>query len=350
MKNQLLKRMSAMLMAGAMVVAMSGMSVCAEKSTQSFTPTITKKITKNANVYAPSTDFTFTIEPGAAVAGTESTPAINAGPVGGAKFENEDGIITSTPKQEDILATTVTAGTKTITIDEKKFSVPGIYRYVVKEENGNYSGLTYTTEEKYFDVHVTVNGEGTKSFAYGFVSKDNPLVKDSGIFTNDYDSNGERLHNLKVTKNVTGNQGQTGKDFEFTLKVDGADGEQYYVVFADNRTPITLVSGTAATITLSDDQSVTIYGLSEDDAYTVTETPYTSEGYKTTYKIDNGSAVTGNKANGTISADTTVTFENNKNVDTPTGIVAAYAPYILMVVVAGAAVVLFLRRRNRAEF
>ena len=147
------------------------------------------------------------------------------------------------------------------------------------------------------------------------------------------------VSDLTISKTVAGNQGDKTKDFTFTIKVDGADGEKYYV----NGTT-TLVSGTPADITLKNGESVTIYGLSEDDEYTVTETDYTADGYTTT--ID---GTEGREKSGTISADTNVAFVNTKNATTPTGIVMNIAPYVLMVAVAAVLAVVFLRKRNTFE-
>ena len=91
-------------------------------------------------------------------------------------------------------------------------------------------------------------------------------------------------------------------------------------------------------------ESVIIYGLSEDDEYTVTETDYTADGYTTT--ID---GTEGREKSGTISADTNVAFVNTKNATTPTGIVMNIAPYVLMVAVAAVLAVVFLRKRNTFE-
>lgn len=96
----------------------------------------------------------------------------------------------------------------------------------------------------------------------------------------------------------------------------------------------------AKIITLKDGQSATIHGLSVTDTYSVEEADYTSDGYTTT--------VDGAKS-GTISEDKTVTFTNEKNASTPTGIMMNVAPYVLMVAVAAVLAVVFLRRKNNFE-
>lgn len=88
-------------------------------------------------------------------------------------------------------------------------------------------------------------------------------------------------------------------------------------------------------------QSATIYGLSKNDKYTITEANYSSDGYATTVNGESG-----REATGTIEADTTISFVNSKNAGTPTGVLMDIAPYAIMIVLAGVCVVLFLRKKN----
>lgn len=344
MKRSMKSRVSAAAAAGMLMTAMLGMQVSATDvpgdgvSGGDKEATLTKNILKEENVYAPSETFRFTIAPGTGVPATGNSDAIYAGPVGGAMLEKPT--ITSTPAGSDIGKTTVTAGTTDISTDITKFDRPGIYRYVVKETAGNYEGITYTIEEKYFDVYVVNGADGKLEISsYAFVSKDNNKVKDDGIFTNDYTGTSD----VTVRKEVTGNQGDKRKDFSFTLKVDGAAGEQYYVTFSDGRAPITLAAGEAQTITLSHDQTAEIFGLSSGDTYTVTEADYSADGYTTTI----GGNET-NTASGTTAEDKLVTVVNDKGAVTPTGIVMNVVPYLLMAVIAGITALVFFRRKREA--
>ena len=364
MEKRMLKKVSTVTAAGMMMTAMLGMQVSAAESsgtdaTVKKNPTITKQITKENNVYAPNTTFKFTIVPGTAVPASNGKDAVYAGPEGGAVLET--GVIASTPADSDIGKTTITAGTTSIKVNEDVFTTgtnarPGIFRYVVSEvatdSNGKkYEGVAYSTEKKYFDVYVTSDDDGNLEVSsYMFVDKDDSKSKDGGIFTNDYSSTHDTLKDLTVKKEVTGNQGNRNKDFEFTLKVDGAVGEKYYVTFSDKRTPITLVSGTAETITLKDNQTATITGLSESDKYTVTEASYVEDGYTTT--IDGAETTT---ATGTIKkvegeteklVDKNITVVNNKTTVSPTGIFLHVAPYIALIGAAIASSLLFFRRKR----
>lgn len=369
MEKRMLKKVSTVTAAGIMMTAMLGMQVSAAESSDSEAavkknPTITKQITKESNIYAPKTTFKFTVAPGTAVPAGENQEAIYAGPANGVTLDKD--VIASVPADSDIGNEKITVGTTKLNVNESVFTKgedakPGIFRYVVSEaatdNDGNkYEGVAYTTEQKYFDVYVTSDDDGNLEVSsYLFVDKNNPESKGEGVFTNDYSSHHDTLKDLTVKKEVTGNQGNRNKDFKFTIKVDGAAGEQYYVTFSDGKAPTTLVSGEAKTITLKDNETAKIFGLSETDEYTVTEASYADDGYTTT--IDNEEKLT---ATGTIKKDTearttaangdkNITVVNDKTTNSPTGIFLHVAPYIALIGAAIASSLLFFRRKRAKD-
>ena len=369
MEKRMLKKVSTVTAAGIMMTAMLGMQVSAAESSDSEAavkknPTITKQITKESNIYAPKTTFKFTVAPGTAVPAGRNQKAIYAGPANGVTLDKD--VIASVPADSDIGNEKITVGTTKLNVNESVFTKgedakPGIFRYVVSEaatdNDGNkYEGVAYTTEQKYFDVYVTSDDDGNLEVSsYLFVDKNNPESKGEGVFTNDYSSHHDTLKDLTVKKEVTGNQGNRNKDFKFTIKVDGAAGEQYYVTFSDGKAPTTLVSGEAKTITLKDNETAKIFGLSETDEYTVTEASYADDGYTTT--IDNEEKLT---ATGTIKKDTearttaangdkNITVVNDKTTNSPTGIFLHVAPYIALIGAAIASRLLFFRRKRAKD-
>ena len=333
--------------------------------------TITKNITKDADAYAPATTFNFEVKPWSTQA--DEGALIQAGPVGGVYFDIVEGekvytgSINSAPSNEDVDGnndTLVVAGTDLLTVDESVMlkQNPGIYRYEVKEvvpEDGNkYDGITYSTEVKYFDVYVTIDDttkEKTVS-AYMFTDEEAETGKDDGVFENKYDGENGAVKELKVKKELDGNQASPAEEFTFNITINSADGEQYKIVKTDvngeteaitsgDATVTYLVSGQAATFTLQGGEYVTVYGLSPNDTYTVSENDYSDLGYTTTIKVDEEEQQS--VSNKTISgADDTVTFINYRESTTPTGIVMNVAPYALLVVVAVAGCFVFLRKRN----
>ena len=345
MEKRMLKKVSTVTAAGIMMTAMLGMQVSAAESSDSETtvkktPMITKQITKESNIYAPKTTFKFTVAPGTAVPAGENQKAIYAGPAKGVTLDND--VIASVPADSDIGNEKITVGTTKLNVNESVFTTgenakPGIFRYVVSEaaadNDGNkYEGVAYTTEQKYFDVYVTSDDDGNLEVSsYLFADKNNPESKDEGVFTNDYSSHHDTLK-------------------EFTLNVAGAAGEKYYVTFSDSRTPITLVSGQPQTITLKDDQTAKIWGLSKTDKYTVTESSYADDGYTTTIDNVKTSTTAGTIATGAgttaDNGDKNITVVNDKTTNSPTGIFLHVAPYIVLIGAAIASSLLFFRRKR----
>lgn len=84
---------------------------------------------------------------------------------------------------------------------------------------------------------------------------------------------------LVISKTVAGNDGDPTKSFDFTVTFAGAPGVYNYTGTGGAASG-TIASG--GTISLAHGQGIIIAGLPADAIYTVTETNYASEGYKTT--------------------------------------------------------------------
>ena len=385
--NKYARRLAAALMTGAMMVSMMGMTAMAEEPAAPTKPVqlITKVLNKDKNLYSPKVNFEFTISPAdvtecKTITGADgSSVKVEPGPEGGVLFSvngetSTTGTIESNPDKGTVTDPTVILGSLSIDTDTSEFSSVGIYRYKIVEIKGNYPGVTYgvgeTEEEidasrtKYLDVHVTTeNGELT--YIYTIIDDlDNPLAKGDGEFTNSYKKENGSLYDLTVEKKVTGNQALMTDTFNFEIKVQSdTAGEKFKVVVYRNATEgkevvkaydITgeISDPVATEIELQNGQWAEIYGLSAGDFYTVTETGAESgelDQYKTTIAAT-GTVPTiddsDRSAEGSLDVDTTVTFTNTRNVDTPTGVILNIAPYILMVALAGVLAFFFLRKRH----
>lgn len=368
---------------GAMVLTMGGMTAFAmnpgeEPNEPVVSPTtperpgnfvteITKIIRKRENVYAPKATFKFTASGGVEISGANlgdaAIPSITI---------SNDGILTSVPTEETLTKPSYEVGKLAITVNGD-YPAPGKYRYTITEEgaqDGNAEGIKYDVTPRNFDVIVASVNDGTKEapnyvnkvVAATFVTEDGNS-KDWGKIWNGYgfepgSENPEPntdVNDLTITKVVAGNQGNKSEDFTFSIKVTDEDNnsEQYYVMYnesnATKRENFTLKSGeTDKTVTLKHGESVTITGLSNSDKYEVTEMLNSAEGYTTTVQINSGDVVTalGTTERTMGATNTTVTVTNTKDVTTPTGIVLSFAPYILLVALAGVFGVLFLRRKK----
>ena len=178
---------------------------------------------------------------------------------------------------------------------------------------------------------------GVKSIAAVIVDGADENSKTDFSFTNTYATN-----NMTVKKVITGNQANLSGEWEFEITVSGQAGEK----FATSK-DVVLESGVPTKVKLGHNQTITIYGLSESDTYTVKEVKANTDGYVTTI---NGEATDNGETSGNAkAADVSIEYKNKKDIATPGGVIMTIAPYALMVVLAGAFAVVFLSRRNRAE-
>lgn len=312
------------------------------------TATFHKVLTVENGVKVPPATFSFKITQGVA----DPTKAIDAG-IQAANVTVSDAIFNTTDTVADGKVT------KPFTVDfsEVNWTAPGVYHYVLTETQGNQDGIKYDT--KNYDLYVTVvydkDGTNLKVDSYKMIDPNgDDADKDDGNINNSYET-----ANLTLKKEVKGNQGDKNKEFTFTVNItDAVPGTVYAVDLtnANSAGPAEITVNTdgkaTATYNLSNNEFVVIKGLTEKTNYTITETDYSGEGYKTTYKVGAGEATGGNAytADDMGTVDTSVTFTNTKNGTVPTGILLETAPYMILgaVVLAGI-VVLFVTRRRRSH-
>lgn len=362
-RSKLACRLASALLTGAMVVSMGGLTAFAEETPvipiSGNEITLTKTVTRSNNALYPNTSFTFTVTPeGTAGQPIDDTgnPVIYGGVTGGVSFGTDADTITVTPDD------TAESFTTKLTLNVSVFDTPGVYRYKVAETPGDYDGMIYQDDYYYLDVYV-VNGENGKVIdgvtAHKVTENEDGTTTvaeaKSGLdFTNTHTTN-----TLTVTKIITGNQAYTDGEFNITITVTGQAGEKFASNYTDaNGNTVTFETGVSQTVTLGNNDSVIIYGLSKSDTYTVVENDekvttdnYTVSYYDGVYDAANPEthkvAGINNLAEGT--EDKNVTVVNEKDFATPTGVAMTFAPYILLVAAAGVFAVLFLRRR-REEF
>lgn len=372
-RKRLLSMAAAVLMAGATMVA-AVPAQAANVPAQGGTKTFNKYLVMDADANVPNATSEFTITPGRAVDATADTPAIYAGigtpMINSAIFTPGDTTTPGTPTNPD--ESDKKYATKTVTVDFSSisFTAPGIYRYIITEKPSTDSAITNdATTTRTLDAYVKYKtGSETELEVTDYVlheGSDNPnIATKSAGFTNTYTTN-----NLTLTKNVTGNQGNRDKYFEFTVNITDAVAGTVYTVDLSNAetTPSvdgeesktnqsSLIVGEDGTVTaiyyLKDDQSIVIQGITAETKYQITESDYSKDGYTTTYTLDSGSAESGNTfAEQTMgNASHTVLFTNNKTGVVPTGILLETAPYLILgVIVIAGVIALFVTRRRRAN-
>lgn len=359
-KNEIMKRLSAIILAGTMTFAMGTsvfateqayepMPLCETKIpgviTKPTTITLTKTVTAGDNVKAPNTSFTFSVAPADQETDAKGVVTAYAGITDGLKFGLNKNTITFTPSDTSFTKTTE------ISIDKTKFTIPGVYHYQVKENKGSYDGMTY--DSTIYDVYVYVENDTNSSNGLIVSAVESKKAESNNVelmcekpkcdisFENTYTTN-----KLTLKKVITGNQAHKSKEFKFTLTINGAAGEKYTAVNGDNSQELT--SGTSVDYYLGNDETVVIYGLSANDTYTIVEEDCSKDGYETTITGD-GTVDTTNKLEVTGTegtADKAVTYTNTKQVNPPTGIITNVLPYVLMVVTAAGLAFVFLRKRE----
>ncbi|MDO4615115.1 MAG: FctA domain-containing protein [Lachnospiraceae bacterium] len=344
MKNMRAK-LAAAILAGAMAVSSMGVTAMAEDKVPAKELKITKTITKEDTTYAPVETFTFKVESGAA----------NNNFNGETVYAGVENGLTAGDIAFDGTKTEAT-GESTLTVDSSKFTKPGVYHYVLSENKGSNNMMTY--DEKQYDIYVYVYADGTApevvAVEKGAENADNKVG--SLDFSNDYDKETDRTHDVTVTKTITGNQSVPTNTYNFEYKVTStSDNELTYTAEVNGKkVEGGIVKGQTYTATLTNNGTIKIYGLTENDTVEIYEVDKDAnqDGYTTTVKDADG--VTANDKGTGVSGEVTkdgakATVDNNKNTSTPTGIVMTYAPYILIAALACAFAAVFLRRRNREE-
>lgn len=313
--------------------------------------TIASKLTMDENAMVPNVMFNYSIAPASEneLTSTGGMP-VTAG-VDGAVSLSPDSVDYSDKKwkHENADGTTTINAQLSAVLDAPKFKAPGIYRYKITQQKPVLDGLEVTHEALFLDVYVENNGTGYVVNGCTLSAEAGSGKKTDG-FVNNY-----ATHKLTITKDVAGNQGDKNKDFEFTVTIEGTDGETYkYGTVKNGVTTMnqtTIKSGATFTETLKHGESVIVYGLSPADEFTVTEANYHNDGYKTSYKIvGDASSIEGNSiTKEAIGAfDTTVIFTNTKDATVPTDVIRTVAPYVAIVAFAAVMGVVFFRpRRNR---
>lgn len=160
----------------------------------------------------------------------------------------------------------------------------------------------------------------------------------------------EDWFNFSVTK-TDGEVVDVDKDTDETTTEEGyafrlQNGDTVILINLKPGDVIQLFEQTSASGYKIDDNNtrVHIYGLSNGDAYTVTENAANSDGYVTT--IDGSSTENGVKSGSFANSNVTVAYTNTRDAVSPTGLIMDIAPYVLLVVVAAAGCFVFLRKRR----
>lgn len=385
MKHGFFSKALTLCLAVALLLAVAAPALAVDNTPISYAanPTFTKRLTmESADVPTPEETFTFTITPGAAIAGSTTTPNVLAGPQNAAGDKPSIAAVSFTAGEAKATGQAYVDKTVTIDFTDVSFTAPGVYRYVVTETKPNPAapGVTYDETPRYLDVYVT-------SDAAGVLTINNTLILHTGIDVkpnvggdyNDPDTTVKDLivkntyatQKVTLSKTVTGNQGDRAKHFLFKVTISGAPGGTQFSVAGSSADvslttkPTDAATGdptpSGATLTmpatgdleanyyLKSGESIVIDGLAPGVLYTVQEVLEDGEGYTTTAEVNAAGVTLTNKAipqETADDADDTVAYTNDRTGTVPTGILMDVAPYALLVAFAGVALLMLTRKRK----
>ena len=332
-----------------------------DASAEDNTVTITKNYQlTNAGTVSPAETFSFTIErtrvsDAAAGVTKENMPCPKIGSVTYAK--GEAGSVTSS---------------KDITVTLPAYTSVGVYTYTIKEVIPALptAGVTYRTEDitlvitvvevKGKKVVAAVHCETPMDASNKVDNKDDVIIDGTktDTFVNTYSAG-----NVEITKVVTGNLGDKTKYFDVTITLALDSSKDYSGVSitangsalswrdTDGTTtnPTTInVNNPTAIFHIKDGETVVISNIPYGVTYTVTETDYSDYTETIGRPVDvdadkDGITVAVNKID---SAKESVTVTNHKQGEVDTGINLDNMPYIVLLGIAAAGMILFLARKR----
>ena len=260
-----------------------------------------------------------------------------------------------------------------VTIDFSKvtFNEPGIYRYLVTQKSladaSSYTMDTNTT--RILDVYVYWDDteSALKISQYVLRNKvgDEDTAKTSGFKAT--------FNTVKVTlvNTVSGNESRTDQYFTYTLSFylptgmkakvttsskDATTSAITYVV--SDKTDSSNKSYAQCTVKLAAGDSITISGLpvmtnmtGSTDSTTLTYTPTVAANGKGSNAVGEnlGTTNTTEILKGILTADATVTVNNDKGGIIPTGVIIQVAPYATVALAGFAGLIVLARRKKSKE-
>lgn len=338
-----------------------------------------------SNVSVPNATFTYTLTGATVADGGENVPIGATGK--NVEVKPGTGTITGTISDTaEFSSEDVSSGNGDVHNVEESVSIPlttaptegsvlsfsevGVYKYKLTQSLASASSVDFKLTAKTDRlVYLYVARIGSEYKVTGVVMVDDTTyssTKSSGVFTNYYLLEGDPdnpddkptvvQNNLTVTNTVSGAMGDKSEPFTFNISIENsADANKKYSYIVTKTTgdqpTQTMGVGDANKISgleLTNGESITIYGLTTADTFTVTQTDAGRDGYTTKIDGTENSTITATLTAGSDGKlqSKTVAFTNERNAIAPTGLVMNVAPYVLLVLVAAGAGYVFLRKRE----
>lgn len=281
--------------------------------------------TDDTGARAPAQTITFTVGTGVASEGGKNPPTIT---IASAVFAEDD-----------------TEETINIQVAEPGFIATGVYEYAITE-TVTTAGMT-AIEENNLTLKITVV-QGDEGLIMGGIALRQDDQKTDTI-VNNYEAGA-----LEVGKTVTGNMGETDKEFEMTITLTNGSGKTIGSTIsytdrtgAEKTIPASAWVSNAAsvTITLKHGESVTFTNIPVGVTWEVAEADYTTDD-KGAYDEADYSTQSADIAKGEVGK---CTVTNNKDTEIDTGVALETLPYVMILAVSMIGVVV-LALRKREEY
>lgn len=330
---------------------------------------IVKTLNKDPNTPIPQTPVTFNIQPA-------TQEDINVSSYGGTPiYPGVAGVFPSTVTIAPDTNTdaSIQAGGKVVftnhatltpTATANTFQRAGLYRYIVTEAPTGVEGLELTpnsTQSYYLDVYVThdvVSGDFSIDDIIAWNSGKTGAAIPTSFKVDQFDFNNTyTTHNLTINNYITGNAADPTLTFQYSVTINTTEAnEVFYVLNPDGSYQTVTANGNTATfnVTLGQNQEFTVYGLSANDTFTVTETM--NPDYSLSIGLASGDktgdtpdAVAGTLTGNVATTNDTWNFVNYRQGTVPTAFFTTYGPYVAGVVVLGGLGYAMFRKKKDNE-
>ena len=285
--------------------------------------------------------------------------------------KDDEGKLTISFAKDEVTGEDATTDTNSVTLTIPDYKYVGVYTYKITENAGTTAGVNYDTTPMYLQVTVTnklnANGELETNQAGEYILTRSAVLYYGNKTANNKTDNIKNSYDagqLSITKDVTGNLGDTSKYFTVKVTLTGETGKTYntgdMVISGGSASnnPTSVTMGQEMLFELRDGDTISITNIPYGVKYKVEEENYTgdNDGYEAAkYTLTDGSSVGQTTTTAISDAELDndsekVAIENSKQKDVDTGISLDSAPYLLLLAFAAMGVFAVAAKKREEEF
>lgn len=352
------KKIKSILLCSCMVISLLSSTICVSAKDMSVdNPEVEKVLSVADGITVPNSTFSFTVQKN-----TTDGPDIHVANITIAEGTEND-------TSDKIYAYGSILNSDDEVLSATDFPHAGVYEYVISEVNGgdytpdiSNDAITYDTKSYKFSVNVINSGASDLEIA-SMVIKDMSAQGDDKATSITFNNKYEKTSSLSVSKNVIGNYADRTKDFDFQITITSPSTSsisEFTGKIGDE--DVVLTSGVQGTFRLHHGESLVFDSLPTGSTFVVSEVGATDGYMAKATVVENGASpvvisadADSDGVSSASSGDTNLVGENTNSVlfentleDNPaTGIVMNNLPYILIVAVIGAGLIVYLVARRK---